>query len=84
MTERLARYGEPAVEDMILSVRRQKVILDADLARIYGVTTKALNQAVVSRSLLRRFNQEEETLSLILSLKTYQAPRRRRLFEFVR
>jgi len=27
-------------------VRGQKVILDADLAQIYGVPTKALNQAV--------------------------------------
>jgi hypothetical protein len=30
----------------ILLVRGQKVMLDADLADIYGVTTKALNQAV--------------------------------------
>jgi hypothetical protein len=29
-----------------VTVRGQKVILDADLARIYGVPTKALNQAV--------------------------------------
>lgn len=31
---------------LILSVRGQRVILDADLARLYGVTTKSLNQAV--------------------------------------
>jgi len=30
----------------IVTVRGKKVILDADLARIYGVATKALNQAV--------------------------------------
>jgi hypothetical protein len=30
----------------ILTIRRQKVILDSDLARIYGVETKTLNQAV--------------------------------------
>jgi hypothetical protein len=30
----------------ILSVRASRVIMDADLARIYGVTTSALNQAV--------------------------------------
>jgi hypothetical protein len=29
----------------ILSLRDEKVILDADLAEVYGVTTKALNQA---------------------------------------
>ena len=30
----------------IRTIRGQKVILDSDLARIYGATTKALNQAV--------------------------------------
>ena len=30
----------------ILVLRSQKVLLDADLARLYGVTTKGLNQAV--------------------------------------
>jgi hypothetical protein len=37
--------AEP-VESVIVIVRGQKVILDTDLARIYGVQTKALNQAV--------------------------------------
>ncbi|MCX5896048.1 MAG: ORF6N domain-containing protein, partial [Proteobacteria bacterium] len=31
---------------MIFTVRGQRVILDFDLAAIYGVSTKALNQAV--------------------------------------
>jgi hypothetical protein len=35
----------PVVEK-ILDVRGQKVILDADLANIYGVETRALNQAL--------------------------------------
>src|SRR5438132_4046476 len=34
------------LEDLIHEVREQKVILDADLARIYGVTTKRLNEQV--------------------------------------
>jgi hypothetical protein len=34
------------VAQNIRHVRRQKVILDFDLAALYGVTTKALNQAV--------------------------------------
>jgi len=34
------------VERSILLVRGQKVILDADLAKLYGVTTKRLNQQV--------------------------------------
>ncbi|MCX6935157.1 MAG: ORF6N domain-containing protein, partial [Verrucomicrobia bacterium] len=37
----------------ILVIRGQKVILDQDLARIYEVTTTALNQAVRRNS--RRF-----------------------------
>lgn len=35
-----------SVEPLIIVMRNQRVILDADLARLYGVTTKALNQAV--------------------------------------
>lgn len=31
---------------LILTVRNQRVILDADLAALYGVSTKALNQAL--------------------------------------
>ena len=34
------------IEDLILDIRGQKVMLDADLAVLYGTTTKALNQAV--------------------------------------
>ncbi len=35
-----------SIESRILTVRDQKVILDADLAAIYGVTTKRLNEQV--------------------------------------
>ena len=34
------------IDQIIHTVRDQRVILDSDLARIYGVPTKALNQAV--------------------------------------
>ena len=34
------------VENRILTIRGHRVILDADLAVLYGVTTGALNQAV--------------------------------------
>lgn len=34
------------IQGVILDIRGQKVILDNDLAVLYGVTTKALNQAV--------------------------------------
>ena len=35
-----------AIESRILVIRGQSVILDRDLAELYGVTTKAFNQAV--------------------------------------
>jgi len=34
------------IENRILLVRRQKVLLDADLAALYGVTTKRFNEQV--------------------------------------
>ena len=34
------------IESIIIKLRGRNVILDADLARLYGVSTKALNQAV--------------------------------------
>jgi hypothetical protein len=34
------------IESLILTIRGQRVMLDSDLATIYGVTTGQLNQAV--------------------------------------
>jgi hypothetical protein len=34
------------IESQILDIRGQKVMLDSDLARLYGVTTKRLNEQV--------------------------------------
>jgi hypothetical protein len=39
------RSPTDSVEPLILSIRGQRVILDADLARLYGVPTKQFNQA---------------------------------------
>src|SRR5438093_299510 len=36
----------PDIDSLITEVRGQKVILDSDLASIYGVATKFLNRAV--------------------------------------
>ena len=36
----------PAIENMILSIRGAQVMIDRDLALLYGVETKVLNQAV--------------------------------------
>jgi hypothetical protein len=44
------------IEQRILLIRGQKVILDADLAMLYGVPTRILNQAV--RRNLKRFPQD--------------------------
>ena len=38
------------VEDLIYTIRGQRVILDSDLARVYSVPTKQLNQAVKRNS----------------------------------
>jgi hypothetical protein len=38
-------YLQP-IKTVILTIRNQKVILDSDLARIYGVSTKRLNEQV--------------------------------------
>lgn len=42
----LSLISTEAVERQILLIRKQRVMLDADLAVLYGVSTKALNQAV--------------------------------------
>lgn len=34
------------IQNMIYVIRGQRVMLDSDLAKLYGVETKALNQAV--------------------------------------
>ena len=36
---------DESIEDTILRIRGKRVILDHDLAKLYGVTTKVLNQA---------------------------------------
>jgi hypothetical protein len=38
--------SQQRIESAILMLRGEKVLLDSDLAELYGVTTKALNQAV--------------------------------------
>ena len=38
--------SEEGMEQIIFIIRKQKVILDSDLAALYGVETKNLNKAV--------------------------------------
>ena len=44
------------VEDKVIFVRGQKVLLDRDVAALYGVETKAINQAVKRN--IERFPEE--------------------------
>jgi ORF6N domain len=49
MASRSSSHGSlilPRIESRILVVREHKVIIDADLALLYGVNTRTLNQAV--------------------------------------
>jgi hypothetical protein len=46
MADKRAIIPMERIERTILLIRGEKVILDADLAALYGVPTKALNQAV--------------------------------------
>src|SRR5215217_9730299 len=46
MTHELISIPEESVERSILLIRSQKVILDRALAKLYGVSTSVLNQAV--------------------------------------
>ncbi len=53
MKKRAPIIQTDSVESRILTLRGQKVILDSDLAAIYGVTTKRLNEQVKRNA--RRF-----------------------------
>ena len=46
MARKPRQQSEAFADPPIFTIRGQHIILDADLARLYGVTTKALNQAV--------------------------------------
>ncbi len=46
MNRKLSVISSIPLERRILTIRGEKVILGGDLAELYGVTTKALNQAV--------------------------------------
>jgi len=46
MANELAHAGAAGIQSLILNLRGQRVMLDSDLARIYGITTRRLNQQV--------------------------------------
>ena len=59
------------LDDIIHTVRGERVILDADLAKIYGVETRALNQAV-------RRNRKKFPPDFLLELNLAEAEQLRR------
>ena len=75
------------VEPLIREVRGERVILDADLARIYGVPTKVLNQAVKRNAsrfppdfLFRLTSEEAEALNrsqIVTGSQKHRDPRLR-------
>ena len=46
MDKDLLKYDEDVLQSMIIIVRGKRVILSSDLAGLYGVEPKVLNQAV--------------------------------------
>ena len=46
MKGRASLARRPAIDARILMIRGTRVMLDADLAELYGVTTKRLNEQV--------------------------------------
>ena len=55
----------PAIDSVIHTIRGERVILDADLAKIYGVATKVFNQAV-------KRNREKFPPDFILQITTQE------------
>ena len=76
----IARVGPIEVDPDILLIRGQRVLLDTRLAQLYGVTTKALNQAV-RRNLDRfpadfMFQLEWDELAAVRRIKEGSEPSR--------
>lgn len=70
MSEQHSLIPYERIENTILLIRSHKVMLDADLAALYGVPTRALNQAVKRNSkrfpvdfMFRLTREEVETLN---------------------
>jgi hypothetical protein len=75
MKESLTTLPAERIEQAILVIRGERVILDSDLAKLYGVTTARLNQQV--RRNTERFPDDfmfeltkEEYDSLMLQIAT--------------
>jgi len=83
MTEAPATYNAEGVRDRIFTVRGEKIILDADLAAIYGVETGALNRAVKRNAhrfppdfIFRLTKEEDEALRCQIGISKGKGGRR--------
>lgn len=66
MSENISLIPMERIERAILFIRGEKVMLDSDLAEIYGVETKALNRAV-------KRNQDRFPLDFMFQLTAKEA-----------
>ena len=57
------------IQSKIYEIRGQKVMLDRDLAEMYGVQTKVLNQAVKRN--IERFPEDRLPLLQVLDVSTF-------------
>ena len=60
------------IQNLIYVIRGQRVMLDRDLAKAYGVETKALNQAVEGEDYMFQLTKEECLRSQIVTLNEAQ------------
>lgn len=85
MAEQHSLIPYERIENTIFLIRSQKVMLDADLAVLYGVPTRVLNQAVKRNSkrfpvdfMFRLTREEVETLNrsqIVTSSQKHRDPR---------
>ena len=46
MSKRVEKYSQEAIEQRIFTIRGVQIIIDRDIAEMYWVETKVLNQSV--------------------------------------
>lgn len=71
MTDKIVGLPDEVVLSKIYMIRNQKVMLDSDLAELYGVETRVLNQAI-KRNIVRfpdsfMFQLSEEEWNALIS-----------------
>ena len=70
MTNEILELNEQNIKDKMYTIRNQKVMLDSDLARIYGYTIKSFNQQVQ-----RNIEKFDEDFMFQLTVEEYNSLR---------